>query len=189
MENLEFEYYHKVDDKALQIRMDYNMFDKNIDIFLLCNKMGLVLVKYSSLDKTKYTLLRDKYGQNDGLTIKKDNTYYIFYNDNMVETRTRYTLAHEIDHITDTIHPSEKYKEKVADHFARSLLIPQCVLIYEHYDDPYKVANDFNVSIPAATNALKSARKWYNHPNFKFTEKEKEYLKLYKEFLKKNKRA
>lgn len=60
------------------------MFDKNFDIFLLCKKMGLVLVKYSSLDKTKYTLLRDKYGQKDGLMIRRNDTYYIFYNDNMV---------------------------------------------------------------------------------------------------------
>lgn len=189
MDDLEIEYYHIADDKALQIRIDYNLFDKNIDIYSLYKKMGIVLVKYSSLNYEQLTLLIDTYCLKDGLTIKINNTNYVFYNDKEIETRTRFTLAHEIDHITDTIHPSEKYKEKVADHFARSLLIPQCVLIYEHYDDPYKVANDFNVSIPAATNALKSARKWYNHPNFKFAEKEKEYLKLYKEFLKKNKRA
>ncbi len=183
MDDLEIEYYHKVDDKALQIRIDYNMFEKNIDVFLLCKKMGIVLVKYSSLNKVQYTLLRDTYGQNDGLTIKINNRQYIFYNDDMIESRTRFTIGHEIDHITDNIHPNEKYEEKVADHFARSLLIPECVLIYEGYDDPYKVADDFNVSLEAATNALASATKWKNHPKFKYTKKEIEYLKLYREYL------
>lgn len=149
MDELEIEYYHKVDEKALQIRIDYSMFENNMDVFLLCKRMGLVLVKYSSLDLVNYTLIRDIYGQNDGLTIKRGNSYYVFYNDNMIETRTRFTLAHEIDHFTDTIHPSEKYEEKVADHFARSILIPKCVLIYENYSDPYKVADDFNVSLEA----------------------------------------
>lgn len=180
MDELERKYYHIADDKALQIRMDYNLFEKNIEIYYLCKKIGLVLVKYSSLDRLKYTLIKDVYHQNDGLTIKNNNSYYIFYNDKHAETRIRFTLAHEIDHITDTIHSDEKYKEKIADHFARSLLIPNCVLIYENYNDPYKVANDFNVSISAATNALNSALKWKNHPKFKFSEKEIEYLHLYK---------
>ena len=184
MDELEIEYYHKVDEKALQIRIDYSMFENNMDVFLLCKRMSLALVKYSSLDLVKYALIRDVYGQNDGLTIKRDNSYYVFYNDNMIEIRTRFTLAHEIDHFTDTIHPSEKYEEKVADHFARSILIPKCVLIYENYNDPYKVADDFNVSLEAATNALSSAMKWKNHPKFKYTKKELEYLKLYKENLK-----
>ena len=179
MDESEIEYYHIVDDKALQIRMDYNLFEKDIDMYLLLKMMGIVLVKYSSLNKVQYTLIRDIYGQNDGLSIKRNGSYYVFYNDNMIETRTRYTLAHEIDHITDTIHPNEKYIEKVADHFARSLLMPECVLIYENYNDPYKVADDFNVSLSAATYALESALKWKSHPNFKFTEKEIEYLKLY----------
>ena len=179
MDEIEIEYYHIVDDKALQIRLDYNLFEKDIDIYLLLKMMGIVLVKYSSLNKGQYTLIRDIYGLNDGLSIKRNGSYYVFYNDNMIGTRTRYTLAHEIDHITDTIHPNEKYIEKAADHFARSLLIPQCVLIYENYNDPYKVADDFNVSYSAAKYALDSALKWKNHPNFKFTEKETKYLKLY----------
>ena len=47
MDELEIEYYHIVDEKALQIRMNYNLFDNNVDIYSLCKKMGLVLVKYS----------------------------------------------------------------------------------------------------------------------------------------------
>lgn len=182
MDNKEIEYYHKVDEKALQIRMDYNLFEKNIDLVSLCRKMGIVLVKYTSLDKVKRRLIMYVYSQKDGLNIIMNNTLYIIYNDKMRETRTRYTISHEIDHLTDSIHVEEEYEEKVADHFARSLLIPQCVLIYEKYDDPYKVANDFNVSFSAASHALSSAKKWYNHPNFKFTNKEIEYLNLYKEF-------
>ena len=182
MDELEIEYYRIVDDKALQIRMDYNLFENDIDISLLLKMMGIVLVKYSSLNYEQLTILVDKYCLNDALTITKNNSNYIFYNDNIIESRTRFSLAHEIDHITDTIHPSNKYKEKVADHFARSLLIPECVLIYENYNDTYKVADDFNVSYSAATYALESALRWKSHPNFKFTEKEIEYLKLYKNY-------
>ena len=183
MDELEIEYYHIVDEKALQIRMNYNLFDNNVDIYSLCKKIGLVLVKYSSLNYEQLTIIADKYCLNDALTLTKNNTNYIFYNDKVIESRIRFSLAHEIDHITDNILPNEKYIEKVADHFARSLLIPKCVLIYENYNDPYKVADDFNVSYSAATYALESALKWKNHPNFKFTVKETEYLKLYKKYI------
>ena len=183
MDDLEIEYYRIADDKALQIRIDYNFFDNNIDIYSLYKKMGLVLVKYSSLNYEQLTLLIDNYCLKDGLTIKINNIDYAFYNDKEIETRKRFTLAHEIDHITDTNNIKEDYKEKVADHFARSLLIPRCLLIYENYDDPYKVANDFNVSLSAAQFALESAQKWKNHPKFKYTEKEIEYLKLYKKYI------
>ena len=47
MDELEIEYYHIVDEKALQIRIDYNLLEKDIDIYSLCKKIGLVLVKYS----------------------------------------------------------------------------------------------------------------------------------------------
>ena len=40
MDDLEIEYYHIADDKALQIRIDYNLFDKNIDIYSLYKKWG-----------------------------------------------------------------------------------------------------------------------------------------------------
>ena len=182
MDEIEIEYYHIVDDKALQIRIDYNLFEKEIDMYSLCKKMGLVLVKYSSLDYERLKLLTEKYCLNDALTIKRNNSNYIFYNDTIKELRTRFSLAHEIEHITDNIQVKENYQEKVANHFARSLLIPKCVLIYENYNDPYKVADDFNVSLSAATNALNVALKWKNHSNFKYTEKEIEYLKLYKKY-------
>lgn len=74
MDDLEIEYYHIADDKALQIRIDYNMFEKNIDVFRLCKRMGLVLVKYSSLNYEQLTLLIDHYCLKDGLTIKINNT-------------------------------------------------------------------------------------------------------------------
>lgn len=180
MDEAEIGYYRIADDKALQIRIDYDLFEKEIDVCSLCKKMGVVLVKYSSLSPASRALLRDTYGQRDGLTIKRNDVSYVFYNDKVIETRIRYTLAHEIDHITDAIRPNEKYMEKIADHFARSLLMPECVLIYENYIDPYKVADDFNVSISAAAYALDSAAKWKNHPKFKYTEKEVEYLRLYK---------
>ena len=38
MDEFEIEYYYIVDEKALQIRMDYNLFEKDIDIYSLCKK-------------------------------------------------------------------------------------------------------------------------------------------------------
>lgn len=179
MDDVEIQYYRKADEKALQIRIDYGLFEKNIDIYDLCRKLSYVLVKYSSLTEAQLALIGDAYGLDDGLTVKKRGVNYIFYNDSQIETRIRFTMVHEIGHSTDTIHSKEEYMEKIADHFARSILIPQCVLIYENYDDVYKVADDFNVSVSAAENALNAATRWWNHPNFKYTEKELEYLKLY----------
>lgn len=186
MDELEIIYYHIVDEKALQIRIDYNLFEKNIDMQNLCNKMGFILVKFSSLNEFQLKLISQN-DQNDGFKVTYMGKNYIFYNDLMSETRKRYTIGHEIEHCTDTIHPSKKYKEKIADHFSRSLLIPKCILIEENYDDPYKVANDFNVSLAAAKNALDVAIKWKHHPNFKYSKTEELYLKLYKEFLTKRK--
>ncbi len=184
MDDVEIQNYRWADEKALQIRMDYCLFEKDIDIYDLCRKLGYVLVKYSSLTEAQLALIIDTCGLHDGLTIKRQGINYIFYNDNQIETRIRFTMSHEIGHSTDSSHPKEEYVEKVADHFARSILIPRCVLIHENYDDVYKVADDFNVSVQAAENALNAAIRWKNHPNFKYTRKELEYLKLYKEYSK-----
>lgn len=144
--------------------------------------MGIILIKYSQLRKYDVNLLSNQYDLNDALTIiKKDEkgqvVNYLFYNDFMALVRQRFSISHEIWHIVNPGSEKCEYDEKTADHFARSLLVPKCILINEKYDDYLRVSSEFDVSSDASNNALISAMKWSKHPNFDYTEKEKEFLK------------
>lgn len=183
MDEKEIELYKKADEYALQIRMDYGFFDKKIDVFLLCEKLNITLVKYSFMTKDKKDCV-EKHNLKDGLTRTVGFCgwvcYFLLYNDSQMIERIRFTICHEIGHLVCDFYIPEEYEEKVMDHFARELLAPKCLLINGNYSNPYEVASEFEMSNSSANNALKSALARKKHKEFKYTEQEVEFLKLFK---------
>ncbi len=185
MNEIEKYLYDEIDDKSLQIRIDYNIYEKKIDLFKLCDFLNITLIKYGDLSETQLLAINDKYNLNDGLSLifysKGKINNYLFYNESKPESRLRFTICHEIYHILNDNVISESLDEILADHFSRNLLIPKCLLIHEKYDDVYKVVKDFGVSYDAANYALDSALKWYNSKRYHITKVEEEFLKMYDE--------
>lgn len=180
MDELEKELYKKADEQALQLRLDYGYCDKKIDVFELCKKLNIKLVKYSSLNQVHKEYAINS--SNDGLGIftkrnKKIHEWSIYYNDEIKTERIRFTIGHEIGHGICEFYIPKELEEKVFDHFSRELLVPKCLLIKEGYENAFDISKDFEVSLMVANNALRAANNWKMNEFFKFKEQEIEFLK------------
>lgn len=108
-----------------------NLIKYPIDLNFLCDKNGWLIDSYST--KNNFT-----FPQN-GFSLYKKNTYFIFYNTYMnCKGRIRFTIAHEIGHIVLNHHFLSDYEEnkdeieKQADYFAANILLP-AVILKENY--------------------------------------------------------
>jgi len=140
--------YDEIDSKALEILMDYSDAFFPINLKKNCERLRIKLIPYSSLSEHQYKKINELAlnGElKDGCSIILDhpdeNGYlaYTYYNDCIadvyVDKRINYTIAHEIKHVVyKEVNPTD-IEEKEAEHFARMLLAPTCILIVGKYDD------------------------------------------------------
>ena len=176
-----------MDQLALQLRCDYNFYDKRIDIFDLAKKLRIKLIKYSSLSINQRDILENEFSIKDAFTIFNNKTIpkttYLYYNDNQIRERIRFSMAHEIKHIIcNESNPTSK-DEMMAGHFARSLLVPSCILISENYQKASDVSRDFNISRQSAKYALKAAMNRFYFSKFQYSKLELEYIEKYEKML------
>ncbi len=61
--------YAKVDKVALRLRVDYNHFDKCLDVFALAKQLNMVLIKYSSLSADARNQIMEHEETKDGYII------------------------------------------------------------------------------------------------------------------------
>jgi len=154
--------YQKMDKDAIQLLIDYEFLEFPIDVFAIAkDKLHAKLIKFSELEVFQQTLLRSNEKTKDGLTIFKKNINVgydclIIYNDKVSLKRQRFTIAHEIKHIIyKEINPDQD-DEITADHFARVLLLPPCLLIALKNKNPSHIVKLCDVSEPCVSNALEA---------------------------------
>lgn len=94
-----------------------------------CNIVIISLQEYSKITNTSLEKLTSNMVFADGYTYFKNNTAYIFYNEDIdTEGRKIWTIAHELGHIALN-HTIQCNKNEIeANFFASQLLAPQCVL-------------------------------------------------------------
>ena len=154
--------YRKLDRDAIQIRIDYRCFSKSLDVFSLARKMGMSLIPYSSLTPEQKAFIKKKSDKlKDGFSVMGETEgewrCYTFYNDRVSPYRQRFTIAHEIKHFVYRETDPDDEQEDLANHFARYLMAPTCLVMPYVGLSPPDVAADFDVSLEAASNALSAA--------------------------------
>ena len=103
--------------------------------------------------------------------------YHTFYDDTASKGRIRFSIAHEIKHVIFGEQNPTEEDERMANHFARFLLAPPCLVKkYLEYGMDY-VASRFGLSLEAAWNAYDAAdnREWYH---IVYNNLEKELIRL-----------
>lgn len=155
--------YRKVDEMALRLRIDYGHLDKCLDVFKLARQLNMVLIKYSSLTQEQLEKVEGYDELKDGFTvIKKKNgeyKFYTYYNDNKGDARIRLTIGHEIKHVVFVEEKPTDKDEDLANHFARYILAPTCLVMpYVKRDlTVMEIVSDFDISLEAAENAYNNA--------------------------------
>lgn len=160
--------YRILDQMALQIRIDYDFLDDDLDVFKLAKKLNITLMSYSQLNNKARKFIEENSDKiRDGFFTMKNKTYNsptIFFNDDMLESRIKFTISHETGHYIIDDNTNGEYEEAKANHFARQLLIPNClVMMYLLKEDVnvYDLQFKFGVSKEVAENALSQAKKGY----------------------------
>lgn len=159
--------YREIDKAALRLRLDYGFLSYSIDVFSLAKKMGIIVIPYSKLSVYQISYICKQKERGDGFSViqrKKNGDYvlYIFYNDLFDLSRQRFTIAHEIKHILYMEESPDAKQEDLANHFARYLLAPTCLVMKLIDKCPMELACIFDISLMAAENAYKSAKNRIN---------------------------
>ena len=151
---LDRETYTRIDNSIIELLEDYNVDEYPIDLIKLTKKMNIKTIPYSKASsygiKNPNTISDDAFADMEHATI--------FYNDNIMSERQRFSIAHEIGHIWLEHKSSSKETEAEADHFAAYLLAPTPIILELGLDNPKDISNLFSISYSAATNALNRTR-------------------------------
>ncbi len=176
--------YRELDEKALRSRLDYDLLDDRLDMDDLARKASVTLVPYSSLpDKAQVFIEEKREKLNDGFFIKRNTDAFpmIFFNDRVEpQTRIRFTLAHEFKHFVFDDRNGDR-DEEAANHFARQMLIPTCLVMmylrrgYEAWDLSFR----FDVSLQVAENACAHAQNRMARRGDSLEDYETEFMQAY----------
>lgn len=112
------------------------LFQYPIDLFSLCKIYGWKIKYYNKKDNKEFLQI-----STDGFVVENNNKYIIFLNQDMIESRQRFTIAHEIGHIILGHHNLDGYNliansgldtdvEQEANMFARLILCPPQITRY-----------------------------------------------------------
>lgn len=95
----------------------------------------------------------------DAFTIRTKNL--IAYNGQMPQTRTRFSLMHELGHHLLEHQSDSPENEQEADYFASNILAPRVVIYYSDQKTNQQVTSLFHLSSIAAHYALQDHAEWY----------------------------
>lgn len=180
------------DDRYENIKQTVvNMFAANdikqipIDCFEICQKMCIILRKYSSL--TTKALLKAKEISEDGfcMLVKEDPTpfgsyqWYIFYDDTKSRERIRFTIMHEIGHIVLEHTEHSELAESEANFFAKYSLAPPPLVNKIQPEDYMDIADAFDLSLECAYHAMTFYNKWLQFGSSEFLNYELQLLSLF----------
>lgn len=151
--------YEELNREAVNLIEDYGV-TYPIDVFGLAERMGIVLMPYSSVSRAKlltpYDISKDAFT----ISLKRyevDSTF-ICFNQNANPNRLRQSIVHEISHIW-LEHPSDDEPfETEAEYLAAYLLAPIPIIIKKQLFDIYSIQRTFGISREAAKIALERSK-------------------------------
>jgi hypothetical protein len=145
-----------INQKVLEVFIKYDIKSFPVDCKYIVNKLGYNLFKYSELSEEK---------RNSCLMVSDESLMLhnnIYYNDDMVNSRIRFSISHEIGHIIlnhgEYMNP---IKEAEANCFASCLLAPRMAIHYAKCKNQNDVVKIFHISQEAAQYAFDDYRRWY----------------------------
>lgn len=163
--------YDLMAKEAIRILIDYDIKTFPLDEKMLCQKMGISLIEYSSFgDKAELFKKRSLYGFFNGLSTKPAIYYNNDPKDISSEACRRQTIRHEIKHFVfeDT---EDDEKDDLAEYFGKYLGCPIPVLIMYDITDINQIMSQFGISYEMAKNiqsGLINRMRWHGNNLFDY---------------------
>lgn len=175
---LSAERYEEIKKIVVSLFEKYNVCCVPVNGFELAIKMGVTIIPYSSIPKSKRWLLLKK--SEDGFSVEKSaGKWYIFYNDNKAYGRINNTIMHEIGHIALDHTEDSELAEKEVKFFAKYALVPPVLIHKLQLDNPQDIADKFDVSYEAACYAYSYYQKWLQYGTVNYRDYELTLLELF----------
>ena len=170
--------YEEIKRIIVDLFVKYDVTCVPVNGFELATKMGIKIIPYSAIPFTKRYLLFKK--SEDGFCAEKTlGEWYIYYNDEMDYGRINNTIMHEIGHIVLDHSEDSELAEKEVRFFAKYALVPPVLVHKLKLNDPYDIADVFDVSFEAACYALSYYRKWFQYGSNDYTDYAVKLLHLF----------
>ncbi len=169
----------EIKQKVVQLFEKYNINCVPINGFEIASKMGIKVIPYSSKTcKVRELCLKES---EDGFSIKRNNKWYIFYNDADGKQfgRVNNTMLHEIGHIVLDHTEDSELAEKEVKFFAKYALVPPVLVHKLKLTSPEKISETFDVSYEAAYYALVYYNKWLHYGGRYYKPYEEQLLALF----------
>ena len=171
-----YEYYKIARDKAWECLIETNINTLPVNLSQVIDYYNIKLKPFSSNDKQAFI---------------ENST--IFLNTQLIKTRARFTVAHELGHIllnhnnlAHTIHnenDNKNIEEYQANIFARCLLMPAIVLKEINCIEPQDIANICNVSLQSAEYRSERMKELLKRNKFNLSPLERQVYNNFKDFI------
>ena len=174
--------YNRLDKLAIDLYVDYGITSFPLDEKELCQKMGIMLIPYSSYEGEDLRTLKKKSQYGFWSMGEKGYTPMIFYNDDVGELHSpatiKQTIRHEIKHFLDGDIIDNPENDDLAEHFGRYLAAPVPYLVARKITDVNVIISTFGVSATMANNISSAVTNRINKHGSKIFDYEKPLLNL-----------
>ena len=143
------EQYEYIDESILDTFEAAGISSFPINVFELCHKLKIRVVKYSDYSRALIDYSDDAYS----LYNPKKREYVIVYNDAIESARVNFSIMPEIGHIQldhDKSRLNEAEKEAEADTFAQKALAPVGVILKLGLKIDVQISSVFHISLSCA---------------------------------------
>lgn len=176
--SLSHERYEEIKQIVVDLFVKYDVCCVPVNSFELAIKMGIKVIPYSAISRSKQWLLLKK--SEDGFSVEKNiGEWYIYYNEKKDYRRINNTIMHEIGHIILDHSEDSELAEKEVKFFAKYALVPPVLVHKLKLGNPTDIANTFDVSFEAARYAYSYYIKWLWHGSSEYTKYEITLLNLF----------
>lgn len=177
--------YFNVRNKAWEFLIENKVTRYPLDLRQIANQNNWNIWSYKEYCQLKNINELDLINEHpDGFTFKLDNgTQLICYNQNNNRWRNRFTIAHEMGHITLHKYLSGNELEKEANMFAARILMPMIHIKELNIKSAKELSLLCDVSIESASFRLKRYKEIEKRGKFYSNIYEKELLKQLKPFI------
>ncbi len=189
--------YTQARNKSWEILIKSGISQLPVNLKTISKHLNVSVIPYSKLGDDIFS---DKITAGDGFTAALlDGKKLVFINDAKDRKRMRFTLAHELGHVTlnhklDPIaHRNSESDDKLsipevqANVFARDLLMPACVLAKLHMTTVGEIMQICNVSFTSAQIRLNRLLELYKRNMFGVHPLERQVIAQFDQFIKNNK--
>lgn len=170
--------YDKIEGKVVSLYRELHITEVPIDPFKIAWQKGYIVKPYSCFDPSERFLFSEK--KLDGLNYFDPvlRTFVICFNDVMCYERIRFTLMHEIGHISMGHREESELARRMADYYAAYALAPSPIIELKNCADYLDVAKIFEISSPCAELCFQRFVRW-RHVSQNLKPYERDLLRLF----------